>query len=52
MAKCFIESIRGEKRDYPTFYDGLEVQKVLEAVVLSNKKEEWVSVVDTLNIEK
>lgn len=52
MAKCFIESIRGENRDYPTFYDGLEVQKVLEAVVLSNKKEEWVSVADTLNIEE
>lgn len=39
---AFIKAIRGETQDYPTFRDGAEAQRVVDAVELSAKERRWV----------
>ncbi len=39
---AFLQAIRGETRDYPTFHDGAEAQKVIDAVEASIRERRWV----------
>jgi len=39
---AFLQAIRGETRDYPTFRDGAEVQRVIDAVELAARERRWV----------
>jgi predicted dehydrogenase len=39
----FVAAIRGESDFLPTFYDGMRVQEVLDALLLSNEERRWVS---------
>jgi predicted dehydrogenase len=39
---AFLKAIRGETQDYPTFRDGAETQRVVDAVELAMKERRWV----------
>jgi len=39
---AFLQAIRGETQDYPTFRDGAEAQRVIDAVELAAKERRWV----------
>jgi len=39
---AFLQAIQGETRDYPTFRDGAEAQRVIDAVELAAKERRWV----------
>jgi predicted dehydrogenase len=39
---AFLLAIRGETLDYPTFRDGAEAQRVIDAVELAAKERRWV----------
>ncbi|MGE5850368.1 MAG: Gfo/Idh/MocA family protein [Candidatus Methylomirabilota bacterium] len=39
---AFLLAIRGETQDYPTFRDGAEAQKVIDAVELAARERRWV----------
>jgi predicted dehydrogenase len=39
---AFLQAIRGETRDYPTFRDGAETQRVIDAVELAARERRWV----------
>ncbi len=39
---AFLLAIRGETKDYPTFRDGAEVQKVIDAVELAARDRRWI----------
>ena len=39
---AFLQAIRGETRDYPTFRDGAEAQRVIDAVDLAARERRWV----------
>ena len=39
---AFLQAIRGETRDYPTFRDGAEAQRVIDAVELAARERRWV----------
>jgi predicted dehydrogenase len=41
---AFLRGIRGETQDYPTFRDGAEVQKVVDAVEHAARERRWVDV--------
>jgi predicted dehydrogenase len=41
---AFVRAIRGETTDYPTFRDGAEVQRVVDAVDLSARERRWVEI--------
>ncbi|NRA86563.1 MAG: Gfo/Idh/MocA family oxidoreductase [Rhizobiales bacterium] len=43
-AKDFLQAIETGKQVWPTFRDGLEVNKVIEAAWISNEEKIWVSV--------
>jgi len=40
---AFLRAIQGETRDYPTFADGAEAQRVIDAIELAVKERRWVS---------
>ena len=40
---AFVRAIRGETTDYPTFRDGAEVQRVVDAVDVSARERRWVA---------
>ncbi len=40
---AFLRAIRGETQDYPTFRDGAETQRVVNAVELAAKERRWVT---------
>ena len=39
---AFLQAIQGETRDYPTFRDGAEAQRVIDAVERAAKERRWV----------
>lgn len=39
---AFLKAIRGETRDYPTFRDGAETQRVVDAVELAARERRWI----------
>ncbi len=39
---AFLRAIRGETHDYPTFRDGAEAQRVIDAVELAAKERRWI----------
>jgi predicted dehydrogenase len=39
---AFLQAIQGETRDYPTFRDGAEAQRVVDAIELAAKERRWV----------
>jgi predicted dehydrogenase len=39
---AFLQAIQGETRDYPTFRDGAEAQRVIDAIELAAKERRWV----------
>ncbi len=39
----FVAAIRGQSDFLPTFYDGMRVQEVLDALLISNEQRRWVS---------
>ena len=39
---AFLQAIRGETKDYPTFRDGAEAQQVIDAIELAAKERRWV----------
>ena len=39
---AFLRAIRGETQDYPTFRDGAEAQRVIDAVEMAAKERRWV----------
>ncbi len=39
---AFLRAIRGETQDYPTFRDGAEAQRVIDAVEVAAKERHWV----------
>jgi predicted dehydrogenase len=41
---AFLKAIRGETQEYPTFRDGAEVQKVVDAVETAARERRWVAV--------
>lgn len=41
---AFLQAIQGETRDYPTFRDGAEAQRIIDAVELAAKERRWVGV--------
>jgi predicted dehydrogenase len=41
---AFVQAVRGETQDYPTFRDGAEVQRTVDAVELAAKGRRWVQV--------
>ena len=41
---AFLQAIRGETTDYPTFRDGAEAQRVIDAVELAARERRWVDV--------
>jgi predicted dehydrogenase len=41
---AFVRAIRGETTDYPTFRDGAEAQRVVEAVDAATAERRWVTV--------
>ena len=41
---AFLGAIRGETQDYPTFRDGAEAQKVVDAVETAIRERRWVSI--------
>jgi predicted dehydrogenase len=41
---AFLRAIRSETRDYPTFRDGAEAQRVIDAVEQSARERRWVDV--------
>jgi predicted dehydrogenase len=41
---AFLRAIRGETRDYPTFRDGAETQRVVDAVERAARERRWVDV--------
>jgi predicted dehydrogenase len=41
---AFIRAIRGETTDYPTFRDGAEAQRVVDAVETASRERRWVTV--------
>jgi predicted dehydrogenase len=42
QAVAFLRAIRGETQDYPTFRDGAEAQRVIDAVERSARERRWV----------
>ena len=45
-ARDFLKAIESRKPVFPTFYDGLEVARVLEAAFRSNAARQWVRITD------
>lgn len=41
---AFLQAIRGETQDYPTFRDGAEAQRVVDAVEVAARERRWVEV--------
>ena len=41
---AFVRAVRGETADYPTFEDGAEVQRVVDAVDLAARERRWIPV--------
>jgi predicted dehydrogenase len=41
---AFLRAIRGETQDYPTFSDGAEAQKVVDAVEEAVRKRRWIDI--------
>lgn len=41
---AFLQAIRGETGDYPTFHDGAEAQRVVDAVEEAARERRWVKV--------
>ena len=41
---AFVRAVRGETADYPTFADGAEVQRVVDAVDLAARERRWIPV--------
>jgi predicted dehydrogenase len=41
---AFLRAIRGETQEYPTFHDGAEAQKVVDAVETAARERRWVAV--------
>jgi predicted dehydrogenase len=41
---AFLRAIRGETKDYPTFQDGAETQRVVDAVERAARERRWVEV--------
>jgi len=41
---AFLRAIRGETKDYPTFRDGAEAQRVVDAVERAARERRWVDV--------
>ena len=41
---AFVRAVRGETADYPTFADGAEVQRVVDAVELAARERRWIPV--------
>ncbi len=41
---AFLRAIRGEIQDYPSFQDGAEAQRVVDAVVVAAEERRWVDV--------
>lgn len=39
---AFLQAIHGETQDYPTFRDGAEAQRVIDAVELAARERRWV----------
>ncbi len=39
---AFLRAIRGETQDYPTFRDGAEAQRVIDAVEMAARERRWV----------
>jgi len=39
---AFLQAIRGETQDYPTFRDGAEAQRVIDAVELAARERRWI----------
>lgn len=44
QAVAFLRAIRGETGDYPTFRDGAEAQRVVDAVDVASRERRWVAV--------
>jgi predicted dehydrogenase len=40
---AFLRAIRGETQDYPTFRDGAETQRVIDAVEVAARERRWVN---------
>jgi predicted dehydrogenase len=41
---AFVKALRGETADYPTFRDGAEAQRVVDAVETAARERRWVPV--------
>lgn len=41
---AFLRTIRGETTDYPTFRDGAEAQRVVDAVDTAGRERRWITV--------
>ncbi len=39
---AFLQAIRGETQDYPTFRDGTEAQRIIDAVDVAARERRWV----------
>jgi predicted dehydrogenase len=39
---AFLRAVRGETQDYPTFRDGAEAQRVIDAVETAARDRRWV----------
>ncbi len=40
---AFLKAIRGKTQDYPTFRDGAETQRVVDAVELATRERRWIA---------
>ncbi|MEK6602608.1 MAG: Gfo/Idh/MocA family oxidoreductase [Candidatus Binatota bacterium] len=45
LTRRFVEAIRTGRQAVPSFHDGLEAQKVIDAILKSAQEEQWVKVV-------
>jgi predicted dehydrogenase len=43
-ARDFLEAVATGEAVWPTFRDGYEVDRVIEAALLSNRERRWVSI--------
>jgi predicted dehydrogenase len=44
LCRDFVHGIRNKEQPVPNFHDGLEVQKILEAAIVSNKQRRWIPI--------
>jgi predicted dehydrogenase len=40
---AFLKAIRGKTQDYPTFRDGAETQRVIDALELATRERRWIA---------